>query len=279
MPKNLVQELNYFSQAVTTSEDNQSAWLGLGLSQALAGDVELAIDTWNTSKIDPALLSQYGAQARKTGDYDLALSLYRAGEQLEGADNSLSSLLAGSVCRRTFASQEALNRSNAAYCADFLQNNENNLIVDGKFSSQEIYGWEGQHFFIGMNAARVNVAAEGSEGNSVLKYIGQDASYHNGLYQKVSLEPGTEVQFSGRFRLSGSENLEARLLYVGWQTKDGTSQGNFGEQIIQDLEWREFSRTFRVPESQDSTFDFYPLIFSGEGTIWVDDIQLKVISD
>ena len=109
--------------------------------------------------------------------------------------------------------------------------------------------------------------------------MGQDESDHYGLYQRLTLNPGTTVRFSGRFKLSGEENLTARLLYIGWQKEDGTPQGNDGEQRSVQMKWTEFERTFRVPENIRPNINFYPVNFSGEGTIWFDDIQLELVHD
>jgi hypothetical protein len=42
------------------------------------------------------------------------------------------------------------------------------------------------------------------------------------------------------------------------------------------MEWTKFERTFTVPENIKPNIDFYPVLFSGEGTVWFDDIQLEM---
>ncbi len=268
-----------FSHAVSTNARNKSAWFGLGMSYALKADADQAITTWSKSEIDPSLLIGYGLSARGKGKLDTALILFRAADALDNIDIAEGLFLAGTICQRNYTNQLLLSISNVQYCSDYLANNENNLIVNGDFSVRTLYGWEGEHFFVGKNPARLQVEELGEPGNLVVSLTGQDESNHFGLYQPLALAPGSTVRFSGRFKLAGEENLNARLLYISWQTEDGTPHGNHGEERSRQMEWAEFERTFRAPENIKSTINFYPVNFSGEGTIWFDDIKLELIPD
>lgn len=276
---NLDRSLDLFSQAVNTNNENLSARFGLGLALALQGEVTSAIYAWSKSETDPAILIEYGLSARSEGDLDTALIFFRAADAMDSTTTEEGHTLAGTICQRSFAAQHLLSKSNFQYCSDYLANNENNLIVNGSLSSQTLYGWEGEHFFTGKNPARLEIEEPEEAGDSAVRLTGQNESNHFGLYQPLALAPGTTVRFSGRFKLAGEENLTARLLYIGWQTEDGTPQGIHGEQRSKQMAWTEFDKAFRVPENIRSTINFYPVVFSGEGTVWFDDIQLELVSD
>jgi hypothetical protein len=276
---NMVTGVALFSQAVGTNDKNQSAKFGLGMSYALQGDVDSAIITWSKSEIDPATLIEYGISARNKGILDAALTQFRAADALDDMNTQKAYLLAGTICQRANSMQHLLSEPNVQYCSSYLSDNGNDLIVNGDFSTRAVYGWEGEHFFTGKNAARLQIEDLDESEDYVVSLMGQDKSNHYGLYQRISLVPGTTVRFSGRFRISGEENLKARVLYIGWQEKDGTPQGNHGEQHSQEMEWTKFERTFHVPENISPPINFYPVIFSGEGTVWFDDIQLEIILD
>jgi tetratricopeptide (TPR) repeat protein len=273
----LSHDIALFSQAVNIDERNQSAWFGLGLSYVEQGDVDSAVSTWRQFAVDPEILIDYGMAARDGGDMDVALAFLRAAEY-EG-EITKASILAGTACQRSYADPQFLSTSNAQYCANYLTENDNNLIVNGDIAAGEPYGWEGQHFFSGSNSARLQIEDQGSQGNPAVRLIGENETNHFGLFQSVKLAPGDTVRFSGRFKIEGADNLSARLLYVGWRSEDGTPQGNHGTEQSGQMAWEEFERTFRVPENVKSAINFYPLIFSGEGTLWFDDIKVELVSD
>ena len=272
----LAKGVHRFSQAVETSSNDESAWLGLGLSYAEQGDVDSAVTAWSQSGIDPATLITYGLSARGAGDMDAALAFLRAADALNSSEGYM---LAGTVCQRIFAERHLLGQSNEQYCSDFLANNQNNLFVNGDFAAGALYGWEGHHFFSGSNAARLRIQDQGQPGNFAVSLTGQNDTNHFGLYQQLKLTQGDTVRFSGRFKTAGAENLVARLLYIGWQEEDGTKQGNHGALQSGQMEWTEFERTFRVPETAEPIINFYPVTFSGEGSVWFDDIQLEILPD
>jgi hypothetical protein len=273
------QELEFYAQAIETDAENRSAWFGLGLSYALQGEVESAISAWKESETDTGRLIEYGKSARRAEKLDIALIIFRAADAMDYSFSDQGYMLAGTICQRSLVTQNLLSESNLHYCSNYLADNGNNLIVNGDFSPRAAYGWEGQHFFAGNNPARFQIEDLSESGDPVIKLTGQDESSHFGLYQPLILAPGTTVRFSGRFKISGEDNLIARILYISWQTEDGAPQGNHGEQRSKQMGWTRFERTFRVPENVQPTINFYPVNFTGEGTIWFDDIQLELVTD
>lgn len=270
-------EVDTFMQAVKTSAANDSAWFGLGLAYALQGKVEDAILNWSDPANSSATLIDYGLHARRFGTFDLALMQFRAAELLDDSSPHEASFLAGTICQRAFASQSDLSRSNRQYCSDYFDRNGDNLVVNGGFLTGSLAGWGGEHFFIGQSAARLAIEPVAAPDDFAVRLNGLDEGNHFGLFQRLNLSPGDLVRFSGRFKLSGEDSLAARLLYVTWQTEDNKVQGNHGAERIGKMEWTEFERTFRVPQGIQPGIDFYPVLFSGEGAVWFDEIELETM--
>ena len=275
--ENLDDALGSFSQALGINAGNRSAWFGLGMTYASQHKVEQATNSWRQSEDNPVTLINYGLHARAKGDLDTALAQFRAVDALDVSGAKEGYYLAGTICQRAFGMQYVLSPSHVQFCADFLEENGDNLITNGAFSTGTLAGWGGEHFFIGKNAARLDLEQAAGSSDSIIRLDGLDENNHFGLFQRLTLSPGDTVRFSGRFKLLGEENLTARFLYIAWQKEDGTAQGNHGEQYSGDTAWMQFERTFRIPDSIKPEIDFYPVLFSGMGTVWFDDIKLELV--
>lgn len=278
--ENLDQVAKQFQHAASSNQENRSAWFGRGLTYALRGDAESAQRSWNEGNILPDMLKEYGLTARRGGYLDQAIIFFRGADALRSKPDSAEYYLAGSICQRTLASPARLSESNSEFCSKMLVENANNLMLNGDFAVQDVHGWEGEHYFADENKARMVVVDTASELEApYVRLTGSSEGNHFGLFQKLQLPAGSKVRFSGRFKASNQENLAARLLYIEWQGADEQSQGNHGARLDEDLEWTYFERTFTVPEDLSSFIDFYPVVFSGQGSIYLDDIRLELIND
>ena len=276
----LEQAANEFQNAASSNRENQSAWFGRGLAYALRGDAELAQQSWKEGSILPDTLKEYGLTARRGGHLDAAIIFFRAADAFRNEPDSADYYLAGSICQRTFASSARLSESNSEFCSKILAENANNLILNSDFVIHDVHGWEGEHYFADKSKARMVVEGTASEpGAPYVRLVGSSEGNHFGLFQKLQLPTGSRIRFSGRFKAENHENLAARLLYIEWQRADGQSQGNHGARLGNDLEWTYLERTFAVPDDLASFIDFYPVVFSGQGSIWFDDIRLEFIND
>ncbi len=269
-------EQDAFARATGLYAGNKSAWFGLGVTYALQQKVDEAISTWRKSESNPAALIEHGLHDRRNQNMDIALTQFRAANALESSPTNEAHYLAGTVCQRTLANPDLLSAANRQYCSEYFKNNRNNWIINGSFAEGSLVGWGGAHFFAGRNAARLALEQDTASADTVVSLKGLDESNHFGLFQRLTLSPGNKVIFRGRFKLSGKPNLTARILYIAWQDEDGTVQGNHGEQHSNNMQWTKFERSFTVPPNIQPAIDFYPVLFSGEGTVWFDDIQLEL---
>lgn len=268
---------NLYREALLLDYENRSAWLGQGLAHAMRGEIDLAHVSLSEGKIDADILAQYGMMARRAGHLDPALIFFRGADVLRNENDSEEIYLAGSVCQQAFASPTLLNEENSQFCTEMLAQNKNNLLLNGDASPRTLHGWQGQHFFIDQNRALSSIEDTSGSQSPVFKLVGHTEGNHFGLFQGVALPSGSSVRFSGRFKVDAHEDLQARLLYIGWRGEDGKPGGNHGAWQDSDLEWTTFERVFTVPENAASSIDFYPAVFSGQGTIWFDDVRLELI--
>ena len=268
-----------FQKAQLADTANRSVWLGEGLAHALRGDIVAAHAAWAEGKVDPKVLTQYGTKARQDGRIDAAITIFRGAAALRNDVDAQELFLAGSVCQQTFAAPTLLNDDNAQFCAALLNEDNNNLLLNGYANTGSLYGWQGKYFFLDPEKALATIEySEGANG-PVFKLVGYSAGDHFGLFQRISLPAGAKVRFSGRFKVETRENLEARLLYIAWRGSDGRPEGNQSAWQTTDLEWTSFERVFVVPESEGSLLAFYPAVFSGKGTIWFDELRLEIVTD
>lgn len=267
-----------FTRAGALSAANDSAWFGQGLAYAVQGNPDEAIALWARPDSEPQTLIEYGLIARENGAMDVALTEFRAAAELLGvAARDPAGYLAGTICQRTLALGEALSAANRQYCANYWQANGGNLIVNGAFPDATATAWQGEHYFMGGRSARWAIEPGDADGDPAARLQGRDDSNHFGLFQRLSLAPGDTVRFSGRFKMTGEESLRARLLYVGWQNANGRAEGNHAEVRQAPLDWTVVEREFTVPANSEGNFDFYPVLFSGVGDVWFDDIELQII--
>jgi hypothetical protein len=275
----LRQVVNQFKKAQLSHEVNRSPWLGEGLAHTMHGDIDKAHSSWSTGKIVPDLLTQYGLMAGRRGHFNSALILFRGANILRNEAESEDFYLAGSVCQQTLGSPTLINEKNSQFCAEIIAKNRDNILLNGDGRAKNLYGWQGKHFFADQNKSFASIENSLESNGPVFKLIGYSEGNHFGLFQRVSLPPGITVRFSGRFKVESQENLEARLLYIGWRGKDGKPAGNQAAWKDSDLEWTNFERVFIIPEDATSSTNFYPAVFSGQGTIWFDDVSLELITD
>lgn len=96
-------------------------------------------------------------------------------------------------------------------------------------------------------------------------------------YQRLSLNPGTMVQFRASIRVDQATS-HVRPLYIQWNS-GGKSAGNSAPVITDSTEgWVSLEREFTLPaNADDSTVFFYPVLQEGEATVQVQDVHIEII--
>ncbi|MEM7114008.1 MAG: hypothetical protein AAF614_16355 [Chloroflexota bacterium] len=268
-----------FLQAQQFNNENQSAWFGSGMAAALRQNTDHAIRSWSNPINDLTTLRQYGLDARRKGNLDMALTLFRASDSLQVTRSHEAHYLAGTICRLTHARQFMLSSTNQQYCSDYLVDKAHNLIVNHQFADGALAGWGGQHYFIGQPAAELSTEAAESADDHVARLDGLAARNHFGIFQSIYLSPGDQVRFKGKFRTANDENLQVRFLFISWQDENGAVQGNHAETRSESMNWTELERNFTVPPKVEALVDFYPVVFSGQGSVWIDNITVELINE
>lgn len=267
--------LTLFQRAVGIDASNSRAFLGAGIADVLLGDEAGALASWQEGRIAAEVLIGLGNKARS---WDDALAYFKGAASLDEGQPNEGKFLAGRVCQRAFAQPDGLSRPNQLYCRTYFLQNGDNLIVNGQFHEGNTWGWDGQFFFSNPALSTCQVDRTAGKPAPCLSIAGSNDGRHHGLYQTLSLRPGTRIRYSAWFKTQSAGEMEARLLYIGWGQHD-KRQGNQREIVSGDMEWTYLERTWRLPEGSKAEINLYPVLLSGKGTIWIDDVKMEVLPE
>lgn len=269
------QALDYFERAIDVDERNRSAYQGKGLVQAIGNDEKGAWRNWQKGEADPVWLNRLGDLAKKDRQWNDALLYYRGVSKLV-KENPASDFQSATVCQLSLAHQTGLTQSNSFYCSELFAENEGNLIINGQFEK----GWGGwnKRYFSDKELVAYRVVEEGKPAPACL-IEGMSEDYHGGPFQLVALPPGITVHYSAWIKVQNTHNANLRLLYIGWQTGDGRSEGVYSKEIKGDIDWTYLHLEFQVPRARMALFRFFPILVTGEADILVDDVCLKLLND
>lgn len=266
-----------FRRAIQANPDNKRAYLGAGVTFAALLQEGSALAAWRAGNISPDLLAQMGIQASDRSLYDVALIYFRSADQLSPHSSGENIFLVGNLCQTLLANLTILTSSNQQYCQNYFAQNDGNLLLNGQFEYDTNWGWRGQFFFNDRAQASLEHDYLSGVPTPSLVLSGLTSGPHNGLYQRISMPPGTRMRFSGFFRTEDAVELNARLLYVEWR-QNGVTQGVDFARIESNLEWHYFETYFTLPIGSDPWLQFYPVLLEGQGRIWVDDVRVEVLS-
>jgi 4-amino-4-deoxy-L-arabinose transferase-like glycosyltransferase len=154
--------------------------------------------------------------------------------------------------------------------------NKNNLLINPSFE-QGAMRWrmhrpsgEGAVF-----AVREGVFLTGTQGALI---EGLTEGYHGGWYQKLQITETALYLFSCRVMTEDDQGLQGKILY--WESyAGGQPNGHWAEEFSGSMEWTYKWTTFVAPESDDGIVAFYPVLVSGVGRVWIDDIRLVELGD
>jgi hypothetical protein len=265
-----------FTRATTIAPPQPSAQRGLAWLASLQGDTARATEHWARTDQPPAQILEYGVLLHRLHGQQAALTTYRSAAPLYPTTPNPATYAALSICQGLVADLALLPGDMADYCQSGVRANQGNWIFNGQFTDGIEAGWGGQFFFARETAAAIQIDPAQGQPAPAAQAIGYQEQRHQGLFQRLCLAPGATVRFQGWFRVEAAPTTEAHLLYIGWAQAERT-QGNSAQTVTQSLPWTHLQRTFTVPSEASPTFTFSPIILTGQGTVWMDDIQLHII--
>jgi tetratricopeptide (TPR) repeat protein len=268
---------SYFKKAIQLNPANQRAYHGAGMLFAKTGDEEGALEMWESGNIDPVLLTSLGQHIQWQGDLDAAFIYFRSAALLAPSEATDGELLAGKLCQRMLADLTTLSLRNQTYCQDYIVGNDGNLLLNGELEQDIYWGWSGRSAFEGSQASVDRDYTVAISPPSLL-LTGLTMGPPRGLYQRISLQPGTKIRFSGYFRAENVEEKAARLLYVEWR-QNGKTHGTHLYTVDFNLDWQYFEMTFLLPDQSEPWVQFYPVILTGQASIWSDQMRVEILGE
>ena len=269
---------DHFLRAIQSNQTNARTYLGIGMAYAENFSEPEALNYWRQGQIAPATLHQLGSQMRKQGLLDLAFIYFRNAAQLDPATPDQGDYLAGRLCQQSLTDPARLSAFNQQYCHDYFAQNGGNLLLDGQFDQEVHWGWTGDFLFTDFTRANFQRDLESGVPSPSLRLTGLTSGRHAGLYQRISILPGTKVRFSGYFRSENAHDLSADLLYIERQ-QEGKPQGNSPYKVESSTEWQHLERIFVLPMDSEPWAQFYPVLLRGEGTVWADNLSVEIVSE
>lgn len=269
--------LEFFKTSLSANSKNQEAYLGAGIIYTLTRDEANAYNMWLQGKVQPTLLNQIGIQKQSEGKYDEAFIYFRSSEKLDSTTLGEGYFLAGKLCQENLNNVNSIARVNQSYCDDYFANNHDNLLLNSQFDYPISWGWRGESFFTDESENTRSLDFHlGSPAPSLL-LTGLTQENRAGLYQRITLQPNTEVKFSGYFQVEDVENIEVKVLYIEWSV-DGRTMGNEQLTITSSKEWTHLERTFLLPNNSEGWIQFYPVLLKGQGKVWIDNVRVEIKS-
>lgn len=267
--KFLQRSADNFKFSVRLKDDNSRSRLGGGLSQILLENDASALVYWEHDSVKLGEIADMADWYRKNGMWNESLSLYR-GLLLAGHLEDRAETLAGTVCQRTLVQFSELGRKNETFCTNYFENQDGNLVVNSNFEHNSIWGWSSNHAF-----SSSSVSYTFGESSGII-LSGETNEYHGGIFQKIAIPPSSTMRYGMNIKVHAQTQMKAELLYFGG-SKGGVPFGNATQILTNDLEWTYVEREIRLPDVDDSIYTFFPVLFSGQGTIWIDNVKVELL--
>lgn len=252
------------------SSDND--FFGLGIAHVLANEHAEAERIWQEKSVPASRLIGIGDWYRQHNDWQEALFYYTAASRLQ--ENSDADLHILEVCRKLYELPIVLDEASQHICVDYRYALDRNLVIDGDFGGQGLDFWE-RHYVDG-----VNYWIDSSFGMPApsLRIDSSTDRYIGGVFQQLSLPPGTVVKFSAWLRVQAVEDVRVHPVYT---------RGVQGDKLVvrtkatikDSMEWQYIERTFRIPATDDGQLSFYPAFLGGTGVFWIDNVRLRVLDE
>ncbi|RIK32964.1 MAG: hypothetical protein DCC55_35875 [Chloroflexi bacterium] len=265
--------VQYFDRAgVSQAAPRLAEAKGLALIQL--GQPEAAASVWMELPAPRPLLSSIAAWQTGRAEWDQALQTWVNADPNWLARTSPIQTRVGYVCQQTLTVAGQLTPANQAICRRYWQANDGNLLVNGTFDAGTLHPW--QHH----STAGSDYALETGDAGSppAARITTRTDGYHGGIFQQLLLPAGATLRFSARVRVAADTEIAFWPLYTRRIEQGEEKIGALERVLVRgQMDWTYYERTFRAPGDSPVRFTAYPLFFRGAGTIWIDDVILRVI--
>ncbi|MEX1019324.1 MAG: carbohydrate binding domain-containing protein [Litorilinea sp.] len=284
-----------FAAVIQRAPADTRAYLGLGLSRLLAGDMAQALDTWRAGGVTPALVMPVIDSLQRRGDWDRVFTLYAALAELAADEDVRLPHQIAAACYQsgwhlstadaladTLA--DALPASAHALCSATLGDSPN-LVVNGDFATGDLYGWtrRRQPGFNYEVASSVEPSSRTADENAdatghAALIRAQDRGEWGGLYQSIELPPGTRVRMRAAFRIEVDPDARMSVYFLQLRNSGPTeswqrTRGPLGATP----EWTEYEAEYVIPQEHRGRVHVYPVFFLGSGNVWFKDVHLEIV--
>jgi tetratricopeptide (TPR) repeat protein len=266
----------YFNNALQVDDKNRGAYIGAGMTYARVLDESNAQIMWQQGETQADLLIQLGDQLQERGLLDEAFIYFRASAQLAETRPAEGDFRSAKLCQINLPDFEKLTAKNRSYCWRYFDQNKGNLLLDGQFDHTTKWAWAGTSFFKNSTEATLDLDFSTGATEASLMLTGLTSGLHKGIYQRVTLEPGTKIRFGGYFRTENAVDLAARLLYIEWR-QAGEIHGTHLYTADSSIEWIYLERIFILPDGSEPWVNLYPVLLNGRGTVWTDNLHVEIL--
>jgi hypothetical protein len=262
----------------------ENAWLiPAGFLIHLASDENMFFEYWEDKEVTSDFFELWGDFYHSNKAYEDSLDFYILARNADvdiGSTKRIESKM-GLTCQKLFSQLETLAEK-AEYCRKYFLKNNLNLIVDGSIESNDLSLWK-YRFFEKRDSATYEVVRDSQDRNNAIRLIGHENKYHGGVYQSISITRGSCILYSAKIKFGQSPSYSAQLLYMGGIYKDTP----FGSQLLvfdsqsSDFkfdEWIYLEREILIPVADGHLFEVYPVLLSGKGSVWLDDITITQVN-
>jgi hypothetical protein len=266
--------LTFFERAIALNPRYLQPQIGAALLNLQLGNESQAFSHWETGDVDSSILVAYADKEKNFGQSDRAMTLYADSARLGSRQGHI---LAGNLCQQTLYDPMQLSKDKQDFCETYFRDNANNLIVNGDFESGDFTGWL-RRYWSGFSGRYLIDNNTNTKQPTAIIYGEKDKEV-GAISQELTLKEDTTVRFSARLKADLQENAQARLLHIVWTRPGGMPGGNQLITIDESQDWEYLERTISLPRVERNAYTFSPVILTGKGKIWIDDVRLEIISE
>lgn len=262
-------------QAVIYNPERRSAWRGLGFVLVTQGREDEGVTAWQVAGGMAEELVRWGQQVQTAERNQDALAWYNRAVKVDPEMSDGRYHLAALSRDLIWEQSDRVEYLSEIY-EKYVIWNKDDLVVNGGFESGSL-GWSSHRPSDKEAIFRIDdsIFAEGKNSGYIK---GTTDQYHGGWYHRLFLKEGARYRFSIDLRLEDVQDLQVEVLY--WESyADRRRIGHQGQVVSGDVEWAHFETNMQVPRSDKGTVTFYPVLVTGQGQVWIDNVQIVALDD